>query len=68
MPARTMLGQVRYSLRHEGFNLLRFITTKRPEFALEQEVRAFVWDLAQSPRNPYRRTPLLACLTRSRTC
>jgi hypothetical protein len=53
MPARTMVGHVRYSLKHEGFNLLRFITTKRPEFAPEQEVRAFVWDPAQSPRNPY---------------
>ena len=31
MPARTMVGHVRYSLHQEGFNILRFITTKRPE-------------------------------------
>ena len=40
--ARTMVGQVRYSLNHEGFNILRFITTKRPEFFPEKEVRVFV--------------------------
>lgn len=51
--ARTMVGQVRYSLNHEGFNILRFVTTKRPEFFREKEVRAFVWDLEKSPRNPY---------------
>jgi hypothetical protein len=48
-----MVGQVRYSLNHEGFNILRFVTTKRPEFFREKEVRAFVWDLEKSPRNPY---------------
>ncbi len=53
IPARTMVGQVRYSLKHEGFNILRFITTKRPEFSPEKEVRAFVWDLEKSPQNPY---------------
>ena len=53
IPARAMVGYVRYSLRHEGFNILRFITTKRPEFAQEQEVRALVWDLEQCPTNPY---------------
>jgi hypothetical protein len=53
MPARTMIGQVRYSLQHEGFNILRFITTKRPEFAPEREVRAFVWDMTCGPRHPY---------------
>jgi len=53
IPARTMVGQVRYSLTHEGFNILRFITTKRPKFSPEKEVRAFVWDLEKSPQNPY---------------
>jgi hypothetical protein len=53
IPARTMIGYVRYSLKHEGYNILRFITTKRPEFSPEKEVRAFVWDLEKSPRNPY---------------
>jgi len=53
IPARTMVGHVRYSLKHEGFNILRFITTKRPEFVREKEVRALVWDLEHSPSNPY---------------
>lgn len=53
IPARTMVGRVRYSLQHEGFNILRFMTTKRPGFKPEKEVRAFVWDLEKSPRNPY---------------
>jgi hypothetical protein len=53
MPARTIVGHVRYSLKHEGFNILRFITTKRPEFACEREVRALVWEMEHSGRNPY---------------
>jgi hypothetical protein len=53
MPARTMIGHVRYSLHHEGYNILRFVTTKRPEFAHEREVRALVWQMEHSPRNPY---------------
>lgn len=53
MHARTMLGYIRYSLEHEGGNILRFITTKRPEFAPEQEVRAFAWQMEYSPRNPH---------------
>jgi hypothetical protein len=40
---RTMVGLVRYSLEHVGWNVLRFITTKRPEFAAEREVRALIW-------------------------
>ncbi|HXZ13649.1 MAG TPA: hypothetical protein VEG64_14790 [Candidatus Sulfotelmatobacter sp.] len=41
---RAFIGQVRYGSRHmTGWNLFRFITTKRPEFADEQEVRAFLW-------------------------
>lgn len=38
-----MLGLVRYSVEHVGWNILRFITTKRPEFAGEREVRALIW-------------------------
>jgi hypothetical protein len=53
IPARTMVGHVRYSLKHEGFNILRFITTKRPEYSREKEMRALVWDLERSPQNPY---------------
>jgi hypothetical protein len=53
MPARTMVGHVRYSLHQEGFNILRFITTKRPEYVPEKEVRALGWNMELSPRNPY---------------
>lgn len=53
IPERAMLGYIRYSPKHEGYNILRFITTKRPEFHREKEVRALVWDLARSPQNPH---------------
>jgi hypothetical protein len=53
IPERAMLGYIRYSLKHEGYNILRFITTKRLEFFREREVRALVWDLTRSPQNPY---------------
>ena len=43
MPDRAMLGLVRYSFDHVGWNILRFITTKRPEFTDEHEVRALIW-------------------------
>jgi len=53
IPERVMLCHVRYSLAHDRYNILRFITTKRPEFHHEREVRALIWDLERSPRNPY---------------
>lgn len=41
---RAFIGVVRYGSHHmTGWNLFRFITTKRVEFADEQEVRAFLW-------------------------
>jgi hypothetical protein len=43
MPDRAMLGLVRYGTDHVGFNILRFITTKLPDFADEHEVRALIW-------------------------
>jgi hypothetical protein len=44
MDDRAFIGLVRYGSRHmTGWNLFRFITTKRMEFADEQEVRAFLW-------------------------
>jgi hypothetical protein len=44
MNDRACLGLVRYGSRHmTGWNLFRFITTKRLEFADELEVRAFLW-------------------------
>jgi hypothetical protein len=44
MDDRAFIGLVRYGSRHmTGWNLFRFIMTKRVEFAGEQEVRAFLW-------------------------
>jgi hypothetical protein len=44
MADRAYLGLVRYGSRHmTGWNLFRFITTKRLEFAEEVEVRASLW-------------------------
>lgn len=46
MDDRAFIGLVRYGSRHmTGWNLFRFITTKRVEFADEQEVRAFLWNI-----------------------
>jgi hypothetical protein len=40
----TFLGLVRYGSKHlTGWNVLRFISTKRERFAHEQEVRALLW-------------------------
>jgi hypothetical protein len=39
-----LLGLVRYGSKHlTGWNVLRFISTKREQFAHEQEVRALLW-------------------------
>jgi len=44
MDDRGYLGLVRYGSGHmTGWNLFRFITTKRIEFVAELEVRAFLW-------------------------
>jgi len=44
MTDRAYLGQVRYGSQDmTGWNLLRFIFTKRGEYADEQEVRALLW-------------------------
>jgi hypothetical protein len=44
---RTFLGLVRYGSKHMiGWNLFRFITAKRIEYADEQEVRAGLWIIA----------------------
>lgn len=41
---RAFLGLVRYGANHlTGFNLFRFITTKRVDYEDEQEVRAMFW-------------------------
>jgi len=39
-----MLGPIRYGTAHlVGWNVLRFVTTKRESFASEREVRALIW-------------------------
>lgn len=46
MDGRIMLGLVRYGWKHLtglSVNVIRFITTKRWEFAAEREVRAVIW-------------------------
>jgi hypothetical protein len=43
LPDRVMLGPINYSRKHFGYNVLRFITTKLPEFAWEHEIRALIW-------------------------
>ncbi len=49
---RTYLGRVWYSARPKRYNILHFITTKRPEYVTDQEVRAFIWRPEMSDRNP----------------
>jgi hypothetical protein len=44
MQDRAYVGLVRYGSKHlTGWNVLRFITTKRMQYADEREVRAFLW-------------------------
>lgn len=46
MSDRAYIGLVRYGAQHligKRANLFRYITTKRSEYAHEQEVRAFLW-------------------------
>jgi hypothetical protein len=44
LPDRAFLGLVRYGSAHlTGWNIIRFITTKREQFAGDREVRAFLW-------------------------
>ena len=50
---RMFFGQVRYGLLPHRFNTLHFITTKRPMYEHEREVRGFIWRADLSPRNPY---------------
>lgn len=44
LPDRAFLGLVRYGSKQlTGWNVIRFITTKRMNYAAEQEVRAILW-------------------------
>jgi hypothetical protein len=44
LPDKIMLGLIRYGTKHlTGWNVIRFITTKREEYLPEREVRAMIW-------------------------
>jgi len=41
---KVMVGLIRYGTRHlTGWNVIRFVTTKREEYSTEREVRAMIW-------------------------
>jgi len=41
---KVMVGLIRYGTEHlTGWNVIRFITTKREEYSSEREVRAIIW-------------------------
>ncbi len=41
---RVMVGLIRYGTEHlTGWNVIRFITTKREKYSIEREVRAMIW-------------------------
>jgi hypothetical protein len=44
LPDKVMVGLVRYGSGHlTGWNVVRFMTTKRQEYSAEREVRAMIW-------------------------
>ncbi len=44
LPDKVMVGLIRYGTKHlVGWNVVRFVTTKRESYAPEQEVRAMLW-------------------------
>ncbi len=41
---KIMVGLIRYGTKHlTGWNVIRFVTTKRDEYSPEREVRAMIW-------------------------
>lgn len=41
---KVMVGLIRYGAQHlTGWNVVRFVTTKREEYSSEREVRAMIW-------------------------
>src|SRR5262249_9038147 len=41
---KVMVGLIRYGTKHlTGWNVIRFVTTKREEYSPEREVRAMIW-------------------------
>jgi hypothetical protein len=44
LPDKVMVGLIRYGTEHLiGWNIVRFITTKRKEYSQEREVRSMIW-------------------------
>lgn len=44
LPDKVMVGFIRYGTKHlTGWNVIRFVTTKREEYSPEREVRAMIW-------------------------
>lgn len=44
LPDKVMVGLIRYGTKHlTGWNVIRFITTKREEYLPEREVRVMIW-------------------------
>jgi len=44
LPDKVMVGLIRYGTKHlTGWNVIRFLTTKREEYSREREVRAMIW-------------------------
>lgn len=44
LPDKVMVGLIRYGSAHlAGWNVIRFVTTKRKKYSLEREVRAMIW-------------------------
>ena len=46
LPDKVMVGLIRYGTKHlVGWNVVRFVTTKRESYAPEQEVRAMLCEV-----------------------
>jgi hypothetical protein len=44
LPDKVMVGLIRYGTAHlTGWNVIRFMTSKRKEYSAEREVRAMIW-------------------------
>ena len=44
LPDKVMVGLIRYGTKHlTGWNVVRFVTTKREKYSQEREVRAMIW-------------------------
>ncbi len=44
LPDKVMVGLIRYGTKHlTGWNVVRFVTTKREKYSPEREVRAMIW-------------------------